>query len=155
MRPQIVLIASLLALPAAGCESQACTLIGCVGTFAVFLERAAWTAGEYTVTVVADDETIACTATLPLQCDAPPACPEASQLTLGVEGCKLPPAQHKLGNLEFRQGKAPKSVSVQVHQDDVLLGEGTYTPDYSESQPNGPDCGPICVGAEGVTLTLK
>ncbi|WAS91726.1 hypothetical protein [Nannocystis punicea] len=155
MRRKILLAASLACLPAAGCDSQACTLIGCGSSFQIALQRDAWTAGKYEVTVVADGETIECSATLPLQCDAPPACPEASQLLLGLDGCALDPAQHKLGSLEFQQGRAPKSVSVQVRQDGALLGEGEYSPVYSESQPNGPDCEPTCVGAEAVALALK
>ncbi|PCC72931.1 hypothetical protein SAMN02745121_02049 [Nannocystis exedens] len=155
MLRKILLATALASLPSAGCDSQACTLIGCGSTFQIALQRAAWTAGEYTVTVVADGETIECAATLPLQCDAPPACPQSSQLILGLEGCALDPSQHKLGNLEFQQGRAPKSVAVQVLQDGALLGEGQYSPNYSESQPNGPDCEPTCVGADGVTLTLK
>ncbi len=48
---------------------------------------------------------------------------------------------------------APKSVEVRVFQDDVLVG--AYTPVYSESFPNGPDCGPGCVSAESVMLALN
>lgn len=155
MHRKILLALSLACLPSTGCDSQACTLIGCGSTFQIALQRDAWTAGEYTVTVVADGETIECAATLPLQCEAPPACPQNSPFILGLEGCALDPSQHKLGNIEFQQGHAPKSVALQIHQDGALLGEGQYSPTYSESQPNGPDCEPTCVGADSVTLALK
>lgn len=147
------MLAGLLA--ATGCDSQACTLIGCGPAFQVELQRPEWTAGSYKITVIADGETIECTATLPLKCDAPPPCPGSSNLILGQDGCALDPSEHRLAYLEFTQGSAPKSVEVQVHQDDVLLGEGAYTPEYSESQPNGPDCAPTCVSADSATLALN
>ena len=155
MHRKILLSLALACLPSTGCDSQACTLIGCAGTFQIALQRDAWTAGEYTITVVADGEAIECAVTLPLQCEAPPACPQGSPFVLGLEGCALDPSQHKLGSVEFQQGHAPKSVAVQVRQDGALLGEGQYSPTYSESQPNGPDCEPTCVGADSATLALK
>ena len=149
-------LAVLLAatLPLLACD-RACTLVGCGSPLQVDLERAAWTPGTYEVTVVADGETTVCSATLPLDCDAPPACGASSELIVGLSGCAGPPSEHKLGPIELPHGTAPKSVEVRVAQDGALIGEAVYTPTYTESYPNGPDCGPPCFGAESVTLTLQ
>lgn len=155
MRLTMIVAVMLAGLPATGCDSQACTLIGCGSSFQIEFERPAWPAGDYKVTLVADGETIECSATFPLQCDGPPACPESSKVVLGLSGCALAPSQQSLTHVEFMQGSTPKSVEVTVHQDDALLGEAAYSPEYSDSHPNGPDCDPKCTSAEAVKLTLQ
>lgn len=146
--------AALVGLVGASCEPQGCTLIGCGPSFKVELQRAAWTPGEYTVTVVADDETFECAVSFPLQCDAPPPCPEDAEFILALSGCAGDPAEHSLPWLEFQQGSVPAAVEVRVHQDGALLGEGAYTPEYDESHPNGPGCEPLCVSAPDAVLAL-
>jgi hypothetical protein len=149
-------LALSLAAPGCSLESAGCTELGCASTFSVAFQRAGgWPAGSYRVTVVADGETFACTATMPLQCNAPPACPSSAGIIIGLSGCALDPSQQSITGVEFLQGKAPQSVTVSVHQDDVLLGEGTYTPSYTESQPNGPDCEPTCKSGGSEELTLQ
>lgn len=154
MTTKLVLAALLAGLLATGCETQSCTAIGCGAAFQVEFQRDGWPAGDYEITVVADGETIECSVTMPLQCDAPSPCPESSQVILGREGCALEPSAQKLNYVEFSPGKTPKSVTVKVQQDDALLGEGVYAPAYSESQPNGPDCEPTCKSAESAVLAL-
>ncbi len=151
---RLILTVLLTGLTIAGCD-HACTLIGCGMAFQVDLQRAAWTAGNYEVTVIADGETIECTVTLPLDCDAPDPCGGSTKLILGRDGCALPPSQHKLSSVAFADGSAPASVEVRVLQDEVLLGEAVYMPEYSESEPNGPDCGPACKSAASGVLALK
>ena len=152
---QKLVLVAMLALPATGCDSQACTLIGCGAGFLVDFQRAAWTPGSYKVAVVADGDAIECTAELPLNCDASLACPGASNVLLILDGCAVDPSKHRIVGIEFEEGFAPKAVEVRVFQDDMLLGEGTYMPEYSESFPNGPDCGSACVSAESVVLALS
>ena len=48
----------------------------------------------------------------------------------------------------------PASVAVSVHHDDALLGEGSYSPTYATSEPNGPDCEPTCKNAPSAELSL-
>jgi len=151
---KVVLVAMLVGLPATGCDPQACTQIGCGAEFRVEFQRPAWTPGSYRVELEVDGDSLECIATLPLDCEAPPPCPGAPQLQLLLDGCALDPSQHRIAGLEFQGGSAPKSIAVRVLQDDALLGEGAYTPVYTESFPNGPDCGPACVQAESAALAL-
>lgn len=151
-------LAAALATAAPGCalESAGCTEIGCGSAFSVAFQRAGgWEAGTYRVTVVTDGETLECTATLPLDCNAPAPCPSSSGIIIGLSGCALDPSQQSITGVEILQGKAPQSVQVSVYQDEALLGEGSYTPSYTESQPNGPDCEPICKSAGSVELALQ
>lgn len=146
--------AALAVLALLGCD-RACTQIGCGAAFSVEFQRAAWTAGDYVITVIADGETTECAVTLPLDCAAPPPCGEAAGVVLTQEGCALPASEHELGGVEFLDGQAPKSVTVRVEQDGAPLGEATYAPKYSESFPNGADCGPGCNSADAETLALE
>jgi len=150
---------ALAILPAAiGCTTTStdCTAIGCGPAFLVQFERTgAWSPGNYRVTVVADGETVECTATLPLDCEGPPPCPSSAGFLVALNGCALDPSQHSITGVEFFQGSAPQSVEVRVYQDDVLLGEDRYFPSYTESQPNGPDCEPVCKNAEIADLALQ
>lgn len=158
MQKKLLLVA-MLALPGTGCDSKECTLIGCGSQFRIDFQRAEWTPGNYKVEIVADGDALECVATLPLDCDAPPACPGAPQVLLLLDGCALDPAEHRIAGLEFQEGSspdtAPKAVQVRVLQDDALLGEGSYMPVYTESFPNGPDCAPGCFQADPVTLALE
>lgn len=143
-----------LVLAVAGCD-HACTLIGCGNPLQVDLQRAAWTPGTYEITVIADGETSECTVILPLDCNAPSPCGDAPNLIIEREGCALPAPQHKIGAVAFTGDSAPAAVEVRVVQDGVLLGEAAYTPKYTESTPNGPNCGPACKSSDPVTLALK
>jgi hypothetical protein len=145
---------ALAALALLSCD-HACTQIGCGAAFSVEFQRAAWTAGDYVITVTADGQTTECTATLPLDCAAPPPCGDAAGLILIQDGCALAASEHKLGGVEFLDGQAPTSVNVRVEQDGALLGEAVYAPAYTESRPNGDDCEPTCNQADGETLALK
>jgi len=51
-----------------------------------------------------------------------------------------------LGNsgLELSLNTAPKTIAVDLTLDGALILSESSTPSYVESQPNGPDCGPIC-----------
>ncbi|EYF06739.1 Hypothetical protein CAP_1436 [Chondromyces apiculatus DSM 436] len=144
-----------LALTTLGCETTECTEMGCVSSFAVtFAHAGAWEAGSYRVTVTVDGGApVACTVTLPLDCNAPSPCPNGTPFYISTEGCALDPAQHVLGGVDF-WGVTPASVAVSVHREGVLLGEGSYSPNYTTSQPNGPDCEPTCKNAPSAELSL-
>ncbi|AKT38461.1 hypothetical protein [Chondromyces crocatus] len=162
-------VALALALTGAACivttsssgePSGACTQIGCGGAFSVeFARNGAWPAGTYRVSVETDGATVDCTTTLPFSgCSEAPACTSTPGFILGLSGCALPASEHKLSGIEFPQttpSSPPARISVKVYADETLLGEGAYTPTYTTSQPNGPDCGPTCTGAPPVVLTLN
>lgn len=162
-KPQVLraLFAVGLLFSAAGCESddpgQTCTLIGCVGGFEINLEKAsAWAAGDYTFDLDVDGKTNSCTVTLPFtSCNDGLKCTtELTDLTIGLSGCALPAAQHKISGLTFFN-TAPKTVAVTVKFGVDEIGSVSYTPTYTDSRPNGPNCEPLCRQAPAQTLSLK
>lgn len=48
---------------------------------------------------------------------------------------------------------APARVPVSVRRDSVVVLEEELAPSHTQSHPNGPECGPICLDATE-TLTL-
>lgn len=147
----------LLALGLLGCEKTSthpgdriCTTIGCLNGLTVRLEPALTRAGQYKIAVTADGQATTCTGSLPL-----PACeqqavtctgPLAAQLT--ASGCALPQAQHSFPELHLTG--TPAQVQVSIQRDGAVVAEKTLTPAYKTSQPNGPDCEPICTSASEV-----
>jgi hypothetical protein len=143
-----------------GCSSsnKACTLIGCGLPFEIRFEKVdgAWPAGTYDVSVTADGVAASCDTTLPFaSCQTSSTkCTGTRGWDLAESGCALPAGQHSIAGIEFRQA-TPANVAVVVTLDGRKIGEGTFTPSYKTSQPNGPGCGDPCYGAEAGTLTLQ
>lgn len=136
-------------------EPGGCTEIGCGSAFSVNIQRtSAWQAGAYTVEVTADGVKTTCTATFPLSCDAPAACPAGSKVLLGLSGCALDPSQQSLSGVEFEQGQSPASIAISVLFNGAPLGNGTFSPVYTQSTPNGEGCGPTCNSAPSASLPL-
>ena len=141
-----------------GCSSEVCTLIGCGSAFEITFRPAdgRWTPGTYTITVTADGTTGTCVVTLPL---AP--CETSSSSCSGIRdwsaiesGCALPPNQHAISGIVFGR-TTPATIDVVVSQDGRQLAEGTFTPSYRTSQPNGPDCPDTCRGAPAATMSIQ
>lgn len=42
-----------------------------------------------------------------------------------------------------------------MFQNDELLGEGSFTPEYRMTRPNGPGCDPVCTMAPSDVLVLE
>jgi len=151
-----------LALIAPGCSGPfvpgggGCTEIGCGPPFSIAFQRAgAWPIGKYAVEVVVDGQSFVCVTALPLSCSNQAPCAADAPFLLGLSGCALDPSQHSLSGVEFLQDAAPATIQVKVSHEGDLLGEGTFTPAYTTSRPNGPNCESECKGAPGVTLSLK
>ena len=139
-----------------GTADQGCTVIGCGSAFSVnFLHAGAWPAGSYAVEVEVDGATFTCSATLPLQCNAPSPCPAGSPFLLGRSGCALDAAQQSLSGIDFDLGSAPASVRVKVSWDGATLGIGTFSPTFTTSRPNGASCEPVCKSAPPATLAVQ
>jgi hypothetical protein len=134
-------------------EPRGCTEIGCQSGFAVDLVRPLpWTAGRYRVEVTGDANA-SCEVDLPLSCERPARCSgQPGSVTLGLSGCALDASQHSISSVFFPG--LPGTVTVTVLQDDRPLGTGTFSPAYRSTQPNGPDCEPICRTAPPATLPL-
>jgi hypothetical protein len=126
-----------------GCSTKQCTLIGCGPPFEVRFQfgEGKWSAGTYTIRVTADGTTGSCDQTLPfVSCQSSSlVCTGTREWELESGGCALPPDQHAIYGIVF--GTTPVTVDVSVSTDDRQLGQGTFTPSYQSSQPNGPGCG--------------
>ena len=163
--PTLLLVLSVAALVSvAACSSddggdggKSCTLIGCVGGFEIGLDKgSAWEAGDYTFELDVDGTKNSCTVTLPFaNCEVAPKCTtELKTLQIGLSGCMLDKAQHKVSALTFIDA-FPAQLSVTVKLGVTEIGGASYTPTYTESRPNGPGCEPLCKQAPAVKLTLK
>jgi hypothetical protein len=145
----LVFLASLLG----ACSSdKACTTIGCVDGFSLSFGAGVKTAGSYVIDLDADGKKVRCEAKLPLppceQIQNP--CNDAS-VTLELSGCALDASAHSIPGLRV-SGK-PAKVVVSVNRDNLQLITEEFTPAYTTSTPNGPDCEPVCTQASA-SLTI-
>lgn len=137
-----------LAMALLACDTQggdgACTLIGCVN--GVTIEFTLREAGSYVVTVDAGGQKTTCMATLPLSgADTVSPC-DREGVILTRSGSALPAAQQSLGGL-FVSDTTASSITVKITRDGATVREQTFTPQYSTSRPNGPNCDPVCTQA--------
>jgi hypothetical protein len=158
LRWLLVLGLAVLGVAQWGCSTKACTLIGCGVPFEVTFTTAsgAWAAGTYDVSVTADGDTGTCTVTLPFA-----SCQTSSTVCTGTRkwdatesGCALPADQHSIAGIVFRQA-TPANVHVVISRGGQPLADGTFTPVYKSSEPNGPGCGDTCYGAPGAMLSVQ
>jgi len=118
-------------------EIEGCTLMGCESTFEVTVVQDAAEPtedGAYTVTVTpagASEREIECqVGGLEEGCGGSP-----GDLTGSLE-------EGRLAITAFLEvsGDPPETVEVRVESGGVLLGEETFSPDYSPFYPNGEEC---------------
>jgi hypothetical protein len=141
-----------------GCSTKTCTLVGCGPAFEVRFQVSGgtWSPGAYDMTVTADGTEASCEVTLPLspcQTDSS-VCTGAPDWQVDYGGCALPPEQHAIYGITFWR-TTPASVRVVFSRDDQQLAEGTFTPAYRSSEPNGPGCGDMCYGAPAAALPIQ
>jgi hypothetical protein len=149
----LALAGLFVSIPGLGCASSSppqtgCTEIGCNdGLTVTFAPNSGWAPGSYRFVVDIDGQTTTCEGMLPLKdCDVGPSLqcsPASGRLGIGESGCALPPAQQ--GFSELHLGVPPaQSVTITVSRDGSELVQKTLTPQYKTSQPNGPNCEPVC-----------
>ena len=131
-------------------------MVGCADNFHVDFDKASWPAGDYTLEVELDGAKTTCTVTLPFKgCDNLAQCSgDTTSVLPGVSGCALAESEHKLSGI-ILVDKQPAKVKVDVSFGGASIGSAEYTPTYTTSRPNGPDCEPVCTTAPGQKLTLK
>jgi hypothetical protein len=144
--------------PLLGCSAKQCTLIGCAAPFEARFQVAAgqWPAGTYKVSVTADGIAASCDVTLPLgSCQTSSLeCMGSPDWDVDYGGCALPPEQHAIYGVTFWR-TTPTNVDIVLSRDGRQLAEGTFTPIYQSSQPNGPGCGDTCFGAPAATIPTQ
>jgi hypothetical protein len=153
--PRIALLAALpaCAAPSPGPQDpggKVCTQMGCIdGAHLNLAKVTPWTAGNYSFAVELDGTLVTCTGALPL-----PACEQGAALRCDVEGkvqigesgCALPPEQHGFSDIQISGD--PAKIKLTILREDQPLYSGELTPTYVTSRPNGPDCEPVCRGAQ-------
>jgi hypothetical protein len=142
-----------------------CTAIGCIdsASFEIKTADGTWPDGAYALEVIADGITHACSMTLPddlpgsgtassIPCDPPvgymgvsltadTACTEHGDEDSGSVTCTPIPDHYTLrGSVPG----TPSTLGIRVTRDGGLLLEQTLPLHYTETQPNGPDCEPVC-----------
>lgn len=144
-------LVALVASPAtlASCAPKSCGQ-SCGTTLEIKFAAAAnpWKAGLYTVDVMADNESGACSVMLPLMCGRAAACSGARSWTVADTGCMETPDKHGLIGVTF-MAKSPNRISVVVARADEILAEQTFMPAWDSD-----DCSPPCRTAESVTMRL-
>ena len=149
----------LLLLPAAvvvaGCSNDECTLIGCADSLEVRFTGTTTRPARYQIEVVADGVPSSCQLTIPHECSMGPTCSAGpSNWRLILNGCeKGQPVQPSVDGVLFYQN-APTSFDLVVRRDDVVVGGGSFQPVYTESRPNGPECGPVCRNAPDIQTEI-
>lgn len=129
------MVAAALACSSVACDlSQSCTDIGCASGLTLSVRRAAgtWADGDYVLRAGIERCSFSIPRDLPaVGSIARPSCGGASVL-LGNSG------------LELSLTTTPKTFAVELTLDGAPILSENSTPSYVESQPNGPDCGPVC-----------
>ena len=158
----VIIGATLACAAAAACSSsdsapKACTLIGCADIFMASAQRADGSIpdGAHRIEVLVDGTTLKCAFTLPLAGTAQPSCDAGLSVTIvpaqiciqtqGSAGtsstCNAIPG--KFVETVMLSG-TPGQVHVWQYVDDVPILDVAVAPQYQDSRPNGPDCGPVC-----------
>jgi hypothetical protein len=156
----VLLAACSSGVPGSG--THACTLIGCQDQFTATAQDAngSLPSGMHTIQVTADGATLSCSFTLPLanlpgggtagidcpiglhvQVLQPSTCIATGTPNYKTQTCT--PVAGKLNEIIVITGK-PTTVHVTETVDGATFLDETATPAYKTSQPNGPDCDPIC-----------
>jgi hypothetical protein len=140
-----------------GDGTKVCTMIGCVDGLRIDLQAGGgWAPGQYTFEFALDGAPVRCSGALPLRaCEDGPSltCDVPDRVQIGESGCALPPEQHGFGDIYIPSGPAQVELSI-TRDDQPLLSRVTLSPTYTETQPNGPGCEPICRGA-AAQITLQ
>lgn len=159
---RLLLALCLMGLPGCSSAGHSCTAMGCGNdvTLTFVSTDDTWAEGQYHLTLVVDSATYVCTAEPPdaaldirrVECDAP-----LGTMTLAwrsVTDC----VEHRSANsvsqtctsvpdkftLEAALQGTPKQVQVKLTRNDAPLLDQSVSLTYETTQPNGPDCEPVC-----------
>ena len=123
-------------------QSDTCTLVACedgVNVSFRFTGR-----GTYVFDVLIDGAPTKCRATIPLAPNDRGSGCDRGEVFLQRSGSALPEAQQSLEGIKMPAARDAKTVTIKGTRDAVSLGDKTFTPAYTTSRPNGPDCEPEC-----------
>ena len=145
---------SLAVLVAFGCEGgHACTEIGCADAWSLTLRKADGSAPTHVVELDVDGERVVCpqvsldarfatcadSVTIYLADEV--ACEERVSSSGGRSQVCTPTGRFE--EIVMVNG-TPAEVVVALSEAGTVTDERTFEPEYETTQPNGPECGPIC-----------
>lgn len=150
-----VLAAAMATLPACNTDSGsfggiACTEIGCQDGFILMLSPSdGWPQGAYEFALETEAGKTTCKGSIPLPpcgqsgltCATTPDRGEKNP-RVAISGCALDGASQSFPQIDFPDG--PAQVNVRIAKDGTTLVNQVFTPQYTTSSPNGPQCGPVC-----------
>lgn len=131
-----LLLGMALVVTGVACDSsQSCTDIGCESslTLDVRLASGSWTDGDYVLGAGAERCSFSVPRDLPkVGATTTPICSAGTRVLLGASG------------LQLALASTPKTFAIALSRDGSSILSEDATPNYDESTPNGPDCGPVC-----------
>lgn len=152
----VVGVAALL-LNGTACDlGHSCTEIGCASGVSVTLAQGsgAWSEGEYALEVMLDDEKAPCAFAVPGDVPAPGS---STDLDCGTGIMAQLVSRSSAANdfeVQLDAYSTPKTLTVELSHDGAEILSTSPPLHYTESQPNGPDCEPVCRNAQ-VELTVE
>jgi hypothetical protein len=166
MRQLLCDLVVLAAFGSAGCDSKACTTIGCSDQFSATLTRAdgSFPAGVHKLDVTADGVMLSCSFTF-AGADVFAACPgglsvsvvtatTCTEIRMGdTVSLRCDPIPGQFIERLSVQG-TPRALRIVQSVDEVALMDQTAAPTYQAARPNGADCEPVCQQASA-TFTLQ
>jgi hypothetical protein len=135
-------------------QAQVCTEIGCRNGLTLTVDPDyKWKWGRYEISLLFEGRSVNCQGYLPLKkCDKGPSFKCSSDMVvIGESGCAMPESTH--GIPEIYIDDTPGRMMVRIVRDGQAVITRTLTPEYKESQPNGPGCEPVCNSASYNLLT--
>lgn len=154
MRSALLLLMLVTGFAGTAQAQKACTEMGCQDGLNLTVDPSYdWKWGRYDISVMSEGRTVNCYGYLPLkQCEKGPSFKCSSDyVTIGESGCAMPESTHAISGIYIND--TPRKVMVRVLREKNVVIARTMTPQYRESQPNGPGCGPVCRGASYNLLT--
>lgn len=154
MRIILLLVVLVVGFSGKALAERACTEIGCMNGLMLNVDPDyEWKWGFYEFTFLMEGRSVSCKGQLPLKkCEDGPSFRCSSDIIqIGESGCALPETAHGISMIQVND--TPRRMMVRVKRGGVDVITRTLTPEYQESKPNGPGCGPVCTSASYNLLT--
>jgi hypothetical protein len=126
-------------------QTKSCTLIGCNDQFQVEISQAGISFPNFAADMVIDGRKASCSAvstTTSGGCD--------SGVTVGLRELVTCTSmiQYCAGTGTYVEvlviAGTPKTVNISLHNGAKIIAERTFQPQYTDYEPNGPGCDPVC-----------
>ena len=135
-RGRLLVLGMALVVTGVACDgSRSCTDVGCESglTLNVRLASGSWADGDYVLDAGAERCSFRIPRDLPIVgATTTPICRGGTRVLLGTSG------------LQLALASTPKTFAIALSRDGSSILSEDATPNYDESTPNGPDCGPVC-----------